>query len=230
MGNMIFIGYDRREQAAYDVAVKSLRRFQPDVAYLPLQLDRLAAVGLLRRPMDMRGQMYDLPSNAHCATEFAISRFLVPILCQSGWALFVDADVVFLADPGELFALADPEKAVMVVKHHNGHVAGTKMDGQTQVLYPRKNWSSVVLWHCDHPANRRLSLQDVNERPGRDLHAFYWLNDSEIGELPAEWNVLVNVQAMPEKPKLLHYTLGGPFTAGWKGAPYDEIWLEAANG
>lgn len=227
---MIFIGHDRREQAAFDVAVKSLRRFQPDVAYLPLQLERLAAVGLLRRPMDMRGQMYDLPSNAHCATEFAISRFLVPILCQSGFALFVDADVVFLADPGELFALADPEKAVMVVKHHNGHVAGAKMDGQMQQMYPRKNWSSVMLFNCDHPANRRLSLQDVNDRPGRDLHAFYWLNDDEIGELPSEYNWLVGVQPKPETPKVAHFTLGGPWLPSWQGAEHDEIWLEAARG
>lgn len=226
---MIFIGHDRREQAAYDVAVKSLRRFQPDVAFLPLQLDRLAAVGLLRRSMDMRGQMYDLPSNAPCATEFAISRFLVPILCQSGWALFVDCDVVFLADPGELFALADPSKAVMVVQHHNGHVAGTKMDGQMQQLYARKNWSSVCMYNCDHPSNLRLSLQDVNERPGRDLHRFYWLDDSEIGELPPEWNWLVGVQPKPEHPKIAHYTLGGPWLPTWKGAEHDDLWLEASR-
>lgn len=143
--------------------------------------------------MDARGQLYDLPSNAPCSTEFAISRFLVPILCQQGWALFVDCDVVFLGDVAELFALADPSKAVMVVKHAPLVEVGTKMDGQAQVGYTRKNWSSVMLFNCDHPANRRLSLADVNERPGRDLHALYWLHDEEIGALPAAWNWLVNV-------------------------------------
>ena len=225
----VFVGHDPREQAAYDVAVRSLHGRRWDVEVVPLHLDRLAANGLLRRLMDARGNLYDLPSNAPCATEFAISRFLVPILCQSGWALFVDSDVVFLGDVAELFSLADPNKAVMVVKHQNGHKAGTKMDGQEQVLYPRKNWSSVMLFNCDHPANRRLSLQDVNERPGRDLHAFYWLHDDEIGALPAEWNWLVGVQDKPANPKIAHFTLGGPWLPAWPGAEHDGIWLEASR-
>jgi len=86
-----------------------------------------------------------------------------------------------------------------------------------------------MLFNCAHPANRRLSLQDVNERPGRDLHSFYWLADSEIGELPDAWNWLVNVREKPAEPKLAHFTLGGPFSVGWPGAPHDEIWLEASR-
>jgi hypothetical protein len=225
----VFIGFDPREQAAYEVAESSLRFHRWDVEVVPLRLDRLAACGLLRRPMDARGQLYDLPSNAPCATEFAISRFLVPILCQSGWALFVDCDVVFLGDVAELFALADPSKAVMVVKHPPIAAGGTKMDGQAQVAYARKNWSSVMLFNCDHPANRRLSLQDVNDRPGRDLHAFYWLHDDEIGALPVAWNWLVNVAPRPAEPKIAHFTLGGPFTPGWRGAEHDDLWLSALH-
>jgi hypothetical protein len=67
-----------------------------------------------------------------------------------------------------------------------------------------------MLFNCDHPANRRLSLDDVNHRPGRDLHAFYWLHDDEIGELPGEYNWLVGLQPEPECPKIVHYTLGTP--------------------
>jgi lipopolysaccharide biosynthesis glycosyltransferase len=224
----VFIGYDSREQAAYEVAVNSLRAHRWDANAIPLRLERLASVGLLRRSMDARGQLYDLPSNAPCSTEFAISRFLVPIICQSGWALCVDCDVVFLGDVAELFALADPTKAVMVVKHQQSG-GGMKMDGQVQTHYARKNWSSVVLWNCDHPANRRLSLQDVNERPGRDLHAFYWLADAEIGELPAKWNWLVNVEPKPADAKIAHFTQGGPWLPTWHGADHDEIWLRASR-
>jgi hypothetical protein len=86
------------------------------------------------------------------------------------------------------------------------------------------------MFNCDHPANRRLSLDDINNRPGRDLHAFYWLHDSEIGELSREWNWLVNVQPEPERPRIAHYTLGGPWFDDWVPQPYDELWLEAANG
>ncbi len=219
----IYIGYDPAEQEAYRVAVKTLGQYTKTTPE-PLSADRLQATGLLRRAVDKRGQMYDMASNAPCSTEFAVWRFLVPILCQSGWALFTDCDVVFMANPRELLAVADPDKAVMVVKHqHFGH--GTKMGGMAQTHYSRKNWSSVMLFNCDHPANLRLLLQDVNERPGRDLHAFYWLHDSEIGELPTEWNWLVNVTAKPEYPKIAHYTLGGPWIEGWKPAEHDELWL-----
>lgn len=221
----IFLGFDSREPEAYRVAESSLRkRASIPVEVTPLEINRLAAQGLLRRPTDTRGQRYDLPSNAPASTEFAISRFLVPLLAQTGWALFADSDVVFLGDVAELMALADPRYAVMCVQHAAIGSQLSKMDGQAQTYYRRKNWSSVVLWNCDHPANQRLSLVDIQERAGRDLHRFYWLADSEIGALPAEWNWLVNVEQKPANPKIAHFTLGGPFIPGWQGADYDSLW------
>jgi hypothetical protein len=104
------------------------------------------------------------------------------------------------------------------------------MGGMIQTAYERKNWSSVMLFNCDHPANRRLTIEDVNGRPGRDLHAFYWLHDSEIGELPPTWNWLVNVTPKPVAPKLAHFTNGGPWIPNWEPAPHDEIWLGAHHG
>lgn len=227
----VLIGYDLREVAAYKVAERSLRRHASiPVEVEPLRADRLAAAGLLTRPVDNRGGQYDIVSNAPQATQFAVSRFLAFILPQSGWVLFVDCDVVFMTDVAELLQYADLSKAVMVVKHEQVGGEGSKMDGQVQTMYRRKNWSSVMLINTDHPANRRLSLRDINERPGRDLHAFYWLADSEIGELPAEWNWLVRVQPMPQRPAIAHFTLGGPFTPMWEvGQDHDDIWLEAAR-
>lgn len=230
--NRVFIGVDQREAAAVSVAHRSLMaRTAAPADVVLLDAERLTQRGLLWRPVDTRGgAIYDLVSNAPCATDFANSRFLVPILCQGGWALFVDCDIVFLADVDELFRLADPSKAVMVVKHDHRPTADTKMGGHAQTWYARKNWSSVMLLNCDHPANRRLTLADVNTRPGRDLHAFYWLHDAEIGALPARWNWLVNEQPMPAEPAIAHFTNGGPFTVGWQGAPYDGIWHDAAGG
>ena len=225
----VYVGYDRREHEAYRVAVDTLYETSGIVAEC-LDSDKLAAHGLLRRSVDMRdGKFYDLPSNASASTEFAVSRFLTPILCQSGWALFTDCDVVFLEDVHGLLDYADHSKAVVVVKHDYRAKEQTKMDGQLQTHYARKNWSSVMLFNCDHPANRRLTLADVNERPGRDLHAFYWLNDSEIGELPSEWNWLVNEQDKPAQPCIAHFTLGGPWIPNWTPSPHDEIWLEASE-
>lgn len=224
----VYIGHDKREQLAYDVAEHSLHAYRWDCEVIPLKADRLYDYGLLRRPTDRRGQNYDIPSGAPVSTDFAISRFLVPHLCQSGFALFVDCDVVFMDDVANLFALADPSKAVQVVQHAPLDESGTKMDGQAQTAYSRKNWSSVMLFNCDHPANRRLSLQDVCERPGRDLHRFYWLNDEEIGALPAEWNWLVGVQDKPDKPALAHFTLGTPnLTDALRDSAHSEIWWNA---
>lgn len=220
-----FLGWDSKEQDAYRVAEHTLLKTSGIVAE-PLKLERLQANGLLRRAVDWRGQPWDLPSSAPCSTEFSVSRFLVPILCQSGPALFADCDVVFLDDVRKLLAHFDESKAVMVVKHD--HIPGvTKMIGLQQTAYGRKNWSSVMLFNCDHPANKRLAVADVNERPGRDLHQFYWLHDSEIGELPAEWNWLVGVQPKPKFPKIAHLTLGGPWLNGWQPAEHDDLWLNA---
>jgi hypothetical protein len=239
----VYIGHDPREQRAFNVARKTAERFGCDV--VPLMSDRLQASGILTRPVDRRGQMFDLMSGAAQSTEFAISRFAVPLLGHSGWCLFADADVVFIEDPHELLACADESKAVHVVKHDFGGASrwdligkresaavgmmqsdhATKMDGQVQTVYERKLWSSVALWNCDHPANRRLNLAALNQWPGRDLHAFRWLADDEIGDLPGEANWLVEMQPKPERPAIAHYTLGTPDIR-----PYTEhasIWLEA---
>ncbi len=172
---------------------------------------------------------HDLISGERTSTEFKYSRFLVPILCQSGWALFTDCDVVFLRNPTEMLREIEPGKAVYVVKHEHAPAEATKMDGQPQAAYPRKNWSSVILWNVDHAANRRLTLHDVNTRPGLWLHQFGWLADEEIGTLYPAWNWLVNVQPMPMGVGIAHFTLGGPFNDGWKGAEHDEIWRDAAR-
>lgn len=230
----VYIGYDEREAEAVRVAAKTLREvtngeIEPEF----LRADKLAAHGLLTRVSDHRGgQDYDLVSNAPKSTRFAVSRFMVPLLCQSGWALFVDCDMVFMRDPREMLAEAQAQaypSAVYVVQHNHVPTEKWKMVNQAQTTYPRKNWSSVMLFNGDHLANRRLTLHDVNNRPGRDLHAFYWLHDQEIGRLDPAWNWLVNVQDRPEKLGIAHFTLGGPFNEGWKPAEHDEIWLEAAK-
>jgi hypothetical protein len=224
----VMIGYDDREHEAAAVAAKTLREvthgeIEPEF----LKVDKLRAQGLLWRLSDHRGgQDYDLVSNAPKSTRFAISRFLAPLLVQQGWVLFVDCDVVFLRDPREMIF---GDKAVYVVKHDYTPTEDWKMVNQRQTAYSRKNWSSVCLWRVDHPANHRLSLRDVNERPGRDLHAFYHLHDDEIGALDPCWNVLVGVQEPPPNAGILHYTLGGAWLPGWKGGPLDDVWLAAAN-
>lgn len=227
MNLRVYIGVDAREQAAFDVAAKTARSFGCQV--FPVYEDRLRAIGLLTRPTDRRGQMWDFNSSAPQSTDTAISRFAVPLLAHSGWCLAVDTDVAFLQDPHELLRYADEDRAVMVVKHAPLKATGTKMDGQPQIPYDRKNWSSVALWNVDHPANRRLNLTVLNQWPGRDLHAFKWLADSEIGDLPREANWLVGIQPKPARPIIAHFTLGVPAMAGHEHDEYADIWTEASQ-
>lgn len=223
----IYIGYDTREREAFDVAFSSITaRAAHMPSITPLIKERLEVAGLLYRPtMFENGQYIDVISKAPMATQFAISRFLTPILAQNGWALFMDSDTVVMADIEYIFELTDDSKAVMVVKHRQTISEDFKMGGQVQTQYPRKNWSSVMLFNCDHPANRALTVQMINTLPGRDLHAFSWLRDEQIGELPADWNWLVGVQPKPFFPKIAHFTLGGPWLPKWLEREHDDIWL-----
>jgi hypothetical protein len=223
----VFIGFDEREREAAFVANHSLVTTS-GIAPEWLICEALRDRGLLYRLMDKRdSKFYDMVSNKPASTEFAISRFLVPILCQSGWALFTDCDVVFYDDVHKLLDLADPHYAVQVVKHQYVPTSDTKMDSQPQLRYARKNWSSVMLFNCEHPANRRLSLNDVNQRAGLYLHTFGWLHDSEIGELPPGWNWLVGEQLKPAHVALAHFTLGVPTMPGHENDDHAGMWLEA---
>ncbi len=227
---LVYIGYDAREHDAFLVAEASLRRHASEpIQVVPLCSGQLRAQRLLTRSVDSRGgRQYDLSSDAYQSTEFAVSRFLVPFLAQTGFAVFVDCDVVFTRDIVELLAEADSNKAVQVVKHEYAPCLNNKMDDQPQSAYHRKNWSSVMVWNCDHEANRRLTLDDVNKRRGLELHQFYWLHDSEIGDLNPAWNWLVGEQPKPPEVGVAHFTLGGPWVPGWQSTEHDEIWNNEA--
>lgn len=224
----VYMGYDPREELAYRVAEDSIRRYRPGINVVPLKLEKLEAQGLVRRPREIiDGKMWDVNSKAPMSTEFAITRFLPPLLSQSGWALFVDSDIVVYEDLSNILMHADSRYAVMCVKHPALEGTAAKMDGQAQIAYHRKNWSSVMLFNCDHPANRGLTLSAINVVPGKDLHRFFWLDDDEIGELPERWNWLVNVRPRPEYVSIAHFTLGGPWFKDWVAAENDELWETA---
>jgi len=241
MSRSVYIGFDPREIDAFIVARRSLTcRATGPINVHGLDLRRLIKQGLYWRETVVKdGSMWDVVSDAPMSTEFAISRFLVPHLTKirsfegkAGWALFMDADVMVRGNVSRLFDLADDTKAVMCVKHQFTPPEGVKMDGQIQTQYARKNWSSVMLINCDHPSNDALTVDMVNELPGRDLHRFCWLKDDEIGSLPVTWNWLVG-HSDPGVigPQIVHYTDGIPRMPGYTDAPFADEWraeLEAA--
>jgi hypothetical protein len=227
----IYIGFDPRETDAFAVARHSIHRH----AVLPypvrgVVLTDLRTGQLYNRPTSHRdGRLWDDISEAPMATEFACSRFLVPTLAKSGWALFMDCDMLVRRDLKYLFDLARDKYAVMVVKHHHEPPEGTKMDGQMQTRYARKNWSSVMLFNCDHPSNQKLTVELINTVPGRDLHRFCWLDDHEIGELPPEWNYLVGHTNEVPNPSIVHFTEGTPGMAGYEDCEFADEWRSELN-
>lgn len=188
-------------------------------------LDDLVQKGSYSRPTTYEdGQLWDVISEAPMSTEFAISRFFTPLLAKTGWALFMDCDFLVRTSLCRLFESLDPKYAVYCVKHNHMPEGITKMDGMTQTRYARKNWSSFCVFNCDHPANKNLTVSVLNRWPGRDLHAFKWLSDDEIGELGVEWNYLVGVTKSLIEPKCVHFTLGTPDMPGYENSAYADEW------
>lgn len=224
----VWLGFDPREAGAYAVARSSVERnLRAQWPIYGIVLDDLRARQLYSRPTSRRGvQLWDDISGAPMSTEFACSRFLVPHLAKTGWALFMDCDVLVRRRLDDLFKLCDPSKAVMVVKHDHQPYEAWKMDGQYQTRYRRKNWSSVCAFNCDHPANKALTVEMVNSAPGRDLHAFNWLSDDLIGELPPEWNWLVGHSAPVLDPAICHFTDGIPTMPGYENCAFAQEWRD----
>lgn len=173
--------------------------------------------------------MWDVISDAPMSTQHANARFLVPHLAGSGWALFMDGDMLVRGNLARVFEGLDTSKAVYCVQHRHEPEPGIKMDGQSQTRYARKNWSSFVIFNCDHVANRALTLDVVNNTPGRDLHRFFWLADCDIGALPQEYNFLVGHTDPTIDPIVAHFTDGCPDMDGYREVPFADEWRSAVN-
>jgi hypothetical protein len=219
MSLQVFVGWDPREDIAWEVCRHSiLSRTDPtEVTVTPLIQSELRQSGLYWREPDLKA-----------ATEFSLTRFLTPHLAaKTGYAIFVDCDFLFLTDIREVLGEIDPTKAVSVVQHVYTPKPGVKMDGCVQYPYPRKNWSSFIVFNCKHPSVRQLSPKVVNESTPAYLHRFQWLDDSEIGNLDIGWNYLEGwYPPAYKKLKAVHYTLGGPWFQERVGCDFSGLWLD----
>jgi hypothetical protein len=208
----VFIGFDPREAVAFSVLAYSIHaRASAPVAIAPLMLSQLD--GLLRR------ERHPLQS-----TDFAFSRFLTPHLSgYEGWSVFMDCDMLMLDDIAKLWALRDDRYAVQVVKHDHQPRETVKFLGQAQTQYPKKNWSSVMLFN--NARCRALTPEYVSAASGLELHQFKWLPDEAlIGALPRRWNHLVGYYQPTREASLVHYTLGGPYFDEYRDCEYAAEW------
>lgn len=207
----IFVGYDPREAIAYHVCANSIiRNSTVPVSIIPLALN-----------------LFKDYTETHTdgSNQFIYSRFLVPHLMDyQGWAIFIDGDMIVRGDVAELWELRDTTKDVMVVKHDYKTRMPIKYLGSKNEDYPRKNWSSVILWNCSSFPNRQLTPEFVQQSTGSFLHRFSWIDNSRIGTLPPEWNWLPDEYGPNESAKLLHYTLGTPCFHEFATTPQGSEW------
>src|SRR5437763_1748038 len=175
----LHIGYDPRESVAfYTLAHSIFARSSIPLSIAPL----------MRRHL---GHIYSRARGPTEATEFSLTRFLVPVLSgYRGWSVYIDCDMLCRSDIAELAALmqAQPDKALLVCQHDYVPKSERKFLNQVQTKYPRKNWSSLMLFNNERC--RALTPEYVNAASGLDLHRFAWMRDEDIGGLPLEWNWL----------------------------------------
>lgn len=207
----IAVGFDQREAIAYHVFCQSvIEKCSQPVSFVPLALNTLAGYS---------------ETHTDGSNQFIYSRFLTPYLMgYAGWAIFADGDMICLDDIAKLWALRDDSKAVLVAKHDYKTKAQGKYLGNRNQDYPRKNWSSVILWNCGHELNRRLDPAYVMSQPGSHLHRFAWLPDDLIGEIPKDWNWLTTEYPDNYAAHLLHYTLGTPCFRDYATSEMAELW------
>lgn len=207
----IFIGYDPREAVAYHTCANSIiRQASQPVAIIPLALN-----------------LFNDYTETHTdgSNQFIYSRFLVPhLMSYSGHAIFIDGDMIVRGDIVELWNLREFDKDVQVVKHDYQTKMTEKYLGAKNENYPRKNWSSVILWNCNSHPNRKLTPEFIQKSTGAQLHRFTWIDDARIGELPPEWNWLPDEYGPNLDAKLLHYTLGTPCFHEFATTPQSDEW------
>jgi lipopolysaccharide biosynthesis glycosyltransferase len=218
----VFIGYDSRENIAYQVAKSSLLKHSS----IPLEV-----TPIVLNDMRYRG-IYKREPDALAATEFSFTRFLTPYLAgYTGWALFCDCDFLFRGDIAAVTDYMDRAKAMLCVPHKYTPTETIKMDGKAQHQYPRKNWSSFMLINCEHDQVRALTPEVVNTQTGMYLHRFEWLTDDVIGELPIAFNYLEGWYTKDDCPNpiAVHFTRGGPWFNEWQNVEYAAEWMAVAN-
>jgi lipopolysaccharide biosynthesis glycosyltransferase len=210
----IIVGFDQLEAVAYHTFCQSvIDRTSEITRFTPLLLNSI----------ENYSEKHNDGSN-----QFIYSRFLSPYIMNfNGWVIFADGDMVCQSDIQKLWSLRDNTKAVLVCKHNYETKFSTKYLGNKNENYPRKNWSSLILWNCEHPKNKILTPEFVKNAKGSYLHRFCWLDDHDIGDIPLEWNWLAIEYPNNPDAKIIHYTLGTPCFHKYEKTDMSEYWHSA---
>lgn len=212
----IYIGYDDVETVAYHTLSHSIIKY----ASGPVRISPICSKHFRK--------FFNRPRDEKQSNDFSFTRFLVPYLNDyDGYAIFMDCDMMLRTDIYEVLNEIDPDSAVSAVQHDYTPSDTTKYLNKIQYAYPRKNWSSFVIWNCSHVKNRILTPTFVETASGLELHRFTWLLDREIGNLDLRWNWLVGDYINPPKNvRNVHWTIGGPYFQEYSDVDFSAEWFE----
>ena len=211
----IFVGVTHERPYVSDVCKESILTYNPDASIFPLH------------PQHINGWARKRPTDQH--TDHTIVRFICPAFCKfKGYSIFMDDDFIVECNLMETLRYINDMQAVSVVQH-NYKARQTKYvssgNDQKNADFPRKNWSSFMLFNNGHPDCRKLTLQYVNNAPASDLLHFKWTETPFIGKMPIHYNFLVGEYNPIKNIKNYHYTLGGPWAEETKSCDFAKKWL-----
>ena len=210
----VVVGFDQREAVAYHAFTQSvIEKSSIPIRFLPLNINSLTNYK---------------ETHKDGSNEFIYSRFLVPYLMNfKGWAIYADGDMVCLEDIKKLWNLRDNKYAIQVVKHDYKTKIKNKYWGNKNENYPKKNWSSLILWNCEHKSHKILTPDFIQKQTGAFLHRFNWIKDSEIGDINKEWNWLAMEYEEKQDINLIHYTIGTPCFEEYQNSSLASYWKES---
>lgn len=231
----VVLGYDSTEVPGVYACIESiLDHASKPVSFILLKQDALR-----------KDNIYFKDRTPDEATEFSRSRFLAPYLVgYKGRVLFMDgADMICKGDIAELFDSVPTGVDVAVVKHDYSPMEDRKFNGAAaQSKYPRKLWSSLMLFWANTSACQRLTPRYVSEATGAELHQLKWITPEPIAAsvrnyddaarieqrvfgIPEEWNWIPDhseSRVSFEDAKIVHWTTGTP--AQGCAVKYQPLW------
>ena len=212
----LWLGWDSDVPRVSEVAAYSAQRRSS----LPLNIHFLKQDELVRHGLYWRSV------DPLASTEFTYTRFLTPHLSpDADIAIFADNDILWQHDIADLIEAVDFSRAVHCVKHDHRPIETMKMDGRIQSRFPRKNWSSLMVFNMRDERLRELTVDRVNTESGAYLHRMKWLDDDAIGALDPRWNWLEGSSPMTDDPFAIHFTRGGPWLEAWRDVAFAERWF-----
>jgi len=170
------------------------------------------------------------------STAFTYSRFLIPYLENyEGFSMFIDDDIIFEENLLPMFYYLNPDDAVACIQYPQYKHDSVKFDGEINIDYPCKLWSSLMIFNNGHEDCKKLTPEVVNTWTGAQLHQFEWTD--KLSKIPEHY-IFTEGYDNPETKwgcSGYHYTRGGPWidnmdTSNIKRlSHYEKIKLEMDN-